>query len=77
MKHTHNGLFFIIDEHNSHNGITDRLKAAVGLYYIAKCNGADYHQPQEGNEENPELNKRATPPRKRRRVFMKAVPRSF
>ncbi len=43
MKHTHNGLFFIIDEHNSHNGITDRLKAAVGLYYIAKCNGADYH----------------------------------
>ena len=37
-----NGVFFIIDKHNSHNGITDRLKAAVGLYYIAKYNGLDF-----------------------------------
>ena len=43
MSSTKNGLFFIIDETNSHNGITDRLKAAVGLYYIAKCSHADFH----------------------------------
>lgn len=38
-----NGLYFIIDGTNDHCGITDRLKAAVGLYYIAKEHGIGYH----------------------------------
>lgn len=43
MKDDKNGLYFIIDDRNSHCGITDRLKAAVGLYYIAKEHGLDYY----------------------------------
>lgn len=46
MDHTgndRNGVHFVIDGRNSHNGITDRLKAVVGLYYIAKCNGVGFH----------------------------------
>lgn len=37
------GIFLIMDDSNSRCGITDRLKAAVGLYYIAKQRGADFH----------------------------------
>ncbi len=36
------GLYFIVDESNSYCGITDRLKAAVGLYWIAQQNGVDF-----------------------------------
>ncbi len=36
-----NSLFFVIDN-KSGRGITDRLKAAVGLYYAALKNGLDY-----------------------------------
>ncbi len=38
-----NGIFFIIDNTNSHCGITDRLKAAVGLCYVARQHGLDFH----------------------------------
>lgn len=41
MKNT--GLYLVMDDRNSHNGITDRFKAIVGLYYIAKCNHVDFH----------------------------------
>ena len=37
------GIFFLIDDQNSHCGITDRLKAAVGLCYLARLNGLDFH----------------------------------
>ena len=43
MRTEKNGLFLIMDEHNSPNGITDRFKAIVGSYYIAKCNGIGFH----------------------------------
>ena len=43
MKHSHSGLFFYLNQKNSPNGITDRFKAIVGLYYIAKQNGLDFH----------------------------------
>ena len=33
----------VIDESNSHCGITDRLKTAVGLCYVARQNGLDFH----------------------------------
>ena len=36
------GIYFIVDENNSHCGITDRLKAAVGLCFVAKQNGMDF-----------------------------------
>ena len=36
------GIFFIIDDSNSRCGITDRLKAAVGLCYAARMNGLDF-----------------------------------
>ena len=37
------GIFLIIDDTNSHCGITDRLKTAVGLCYLARLNGLDFH----------------------------------
>lgn len=43
MEQQKNGVYFIINENNSHNGITDRLKAIVGLYYIAKQNNVGFH----------------------------------
>ncbi len=36
------GIYLIIDEHNSHCGITDRLKAAVGLCYVAQQNNINF-----------------------------------
>ena len=36
------GIYFIIDDANSKCGITDRLKAAVGLCYVARLNGLDF-----------------------------------
>lgn len=36
------GIYLIIDENNSHCGITDRLKAAVGLCYVAKQNNLNF-----------------------------------
>lgn len=42
MKKRKNGIFFILDETNSRCGITDRLKAAVGLYHISRINGIDF-----------------------------------
>ena len=38
-----NGIFFIIDDTNSNCGITDRLKAAVGLCYAAQTHGLDFY----------------------------------
>ncbi len=38
-----NGIYFIIDKNNSRCGITDRLKAAVGLYYLARLHGLGFH----------------------------------
>ena len=36
-------LYFVITETRTHlGGITDRLKGAVGLYYVAKQNGLDF-----------------------------------
>ena len=35
-------LYFVIDEGNSRCGITDRLKAAVGLCYLARLHGLDF-----------------------------------
>ncbi len=43
MRTEKNGLYLIMNEWNSPNGITDRFKAIVGSYYIAKCNGIDFH----------------------------------
>lgn len=43
MDREKDGLYFILDEKNSRNGITDRLKAMVGLYYIARCSGIGFH----------------------------------
>ncbi len=37
------GIFYIIDDTNSQNGITDRLKVAVGLYYVAKKNDIGFY----------------------------------
>ena len=37
------GVYLIIDENNSRCGITDRLKTAVGLCYIARRNGLDFY----------------------------------
>ena len=42
MDQDRNGIYLIIDGNNSRNGITDRLKAAVGLYYIAKKNDVPF-----------------------------------
>ncbi len=42
MDQDRNGIYLVIDGNNSRNGITDRLKAAVGLYYIAKTNGIPF-----------------------------------
>lgn len=36
------GIYLIIDEHNSHCGITDRLKVAVGLCYVAQQNNINF-----------------------------------
>ena len=36
------GIFLIIDDSNSQCGITDRLKTAVGLCYVARLNGLDF-----------------------------------
>lgn len=36
------GLYFVIDGSNSRCGITDRIKAAVGLYYIARRDGVRF-----------------------------------
>ena len=38
-----NGLYFVIDRTNCVCGITDRLKAAVGLCYVAHLNGLDFY----------------------------------
>lgn len=38
-----NGIWLVIDRENSNCGITDRLKAAVGLYYVARVNGLGFH----------------------------------
>ena len=35
-------LYFVIDRSNCGGGLTDRLKAIVGLYYIASCNGLGF-----------------------------------
>ena len=37
------GIYFIIDNNNCRCGITDRLKAAVGLYYLARIHGLNFH----------------------------------
>ena len=37
------GIFLVMDDSNSPCGITDRLKAAVGLCYIARLNGIGFH----------------------------------
>lgn len=37
-----NGLYFIINQYNCHCGLTDRLKAIVGLYYIARFNKINF-----------------------------------
>lgn len=37
------GIYLIFDRNNSHCGITDRLKAAVGLYYVARLHGLGFH----------------------------------
>lgn len=37
-----NTVFFIIDPAISHPGLSDRMKAIVGTYYIAKENGFDF-----------------------------------
>ena len=42
MDRDRNGIYLVIDGNNSRNGITDRLKAAVGLYYIAKKHGVPF-----------------------------------
>lgn len=39
---TGNTLFFIIDPHINHPGLSDRYKAIIGCYYIAKQNGFDF-----------------------------------
>ncbi len=36
------GIFFIIDDRNSPCGLTDRLKAAVGLCYVARLHQLDF-----------------------------------
>lgn len=36
------GLYLIMDESNSHCGITDRFKVAVGLYWLARQEGVDF-----------------------------------
>ena len=38
-----NGIYFLLDRRNSRCGITDRLKAAVGLYYLARLHGLAFH----------------------------------
>ncbi|MBR3181180.1 MAG: hypothetical protein IKF56_00815 [Eggerthellaceae bacterium] len=35
-------IYFIIDDSNSHCGLTDRLKAAVGLCYVARQNNIGF-----------------------------------
>ncbi len=43
------GIFLVIDDKNSRCGITDRLKTAVGLCYVARMHGLDFwfiHQAQ-------------------------------
>ena len=37
-----NGIFLVIDDKNSRCGITDRLKTAVGLCYVARQHGLDF-----------------------------------
>lgn len=37
-----NGLYFVINQYNYHCGLTDRLKAVVGLYYIARLNKINF-----------------------------------
>ncbi len=37
-----NGIYFIIDRQNCNGGLMDRLKAAVGLCYIARENGIGF-----------------------------------
>lgn len=37
-----NGIYLVIDSSNSQNGITDRLKTAVGLCWIARQNGVGF-----------------------------------
>lgn len=36
------GIFLLIDDGNSQCGITDRLKTAVGLCYVARLHGLDF-----------------------------------
>ena len=38
----HDGIYFVIDDRNCRGGMTDRLKAAVGLYYLARSNEVPY-----------------------------------
>lgn len=38
-----NGIYFVIDRHNCRCGLTDRLKAAVGLCYLARLHGLGFH----------------------------------
>ena len=37
------GIYLIIDEGNCRCGITDRLKTAVGLCYLARQNGIGFY----------------------------------
>lgn len=39
---TLDGIYLIIDDSNSHCGITDRLKTAIGLCYVAQQNGINF-----------------------------------
>ena len=38
-----NGIYFLLDRQNSRCGLTDRLKTAVGLYYLARLHGLGFH----------------------------------
>ncbi len=42
------GLFFIVDPETVHGGLTDQLKAIVGLYYIARENRVAFHMIHRG-----------------------------